>query len=288
MKQFSIDLKNSNKGERKKAVKYLREQGYTVQRKKDRAAQIGLSSVLFLYLSNFSERSDDFGYYSVVDNEEQILTLPKDWDLLIKYTQKKPEKKVVEKKELKKFEVGVWYKCVSMLGRYQGDNRGVVFCGRRWTGDFGVSMSYPKDWTKATPKEIEECLTIEAEKRGFKKGVRFKSAYSGDTGECNGCFLYESDDSLSSNGMDIYHQGKWAEITEEPFTINGHEVRSWKSKNTTQFTAGCFSSDYSYLAILISQIERFKTQGVELSVKVKGENVSLEDLKRLKTHLDEH
>ena len=84
MKEFSIDLVNSEKGERKKAVKYLREQGYSVQRRRDKRG-FGIE-----YLSNNGVSGFNFQYFSITGSKEKLLSLPHDWDKLVEYTQKKP------------------------------------------------------------------------------------------------------------------------------------------------------------------------------------------------------
>jgi hypothetical protein len=75
---FSIDLKASDKGERKKAVKYLRGKGFNVRKRKNAKSKLN-------YLSNFHGgiRDYDFMYYGICAPGEQLLTLPRDWDKFV-------------------------------------------------------------------------------------------------------------------------------------------------------------------------------------------------------------
>ncbi len=90
MEKFSIDLRSSAKGERKKAVRYLREKGFEVKKR----SECNYSN----YLSNNDNLGlcSEFMYYHATLNDETILTLPSDWDKLVE---------IVEGKE---FKIGDW------------------------------------------------------------------------------------------------------------------------------------------------------------------------------------
>ena len=80
-------------------------------------------------------------------------------------------------------------------------------------------MVFQKDSTYvlATEKEVETALIQEAKKRGFKEGVRFRSAHANATYSILGYSL-EFDGSLhcQRNAGCIFNtdNGKWAEIIE--------------------------------------------------------------------------
>jgi hypothetical protein len=85
MKKFSIDLKASAKGERKKVVKYLRAKGFSVTRKRD--APIESTSGELNYLCSYTvkprHQNNDFNYYKGNSGSRVTLTLPQDWSKLI-------------------------------------------------------------------------------------------------------------------------------------------------------------------------------------------------------------
>lgn len=90
-----------------------------------------------------------------------------------------------------------------------------------------ASMFFRNRWaddkiTKASVEQITSILTMVALHKGFKEGVKFKSAYSGSVYTANlPIFTYsESSDGLYNNSA-IYWQGKWAEILpqESPIVV---------------------------------------------------------------------
>ena len=100
----------------------------------------------------------------------------------------------------------------------------------------------------------EEILIKEAERRGYKKGVKVKCLKDWHTKDQNGDgtiktndFMYETSTDIlwtDSNSIDycIYEQGKWAEIVkDEKIIVNGHEMhkdgdRIWFGNQCTKFT----------------------------------------------------
>lgn len=84
MKKFSIDLKASGKGQRKKAVKYLRGKGYSIKKRKDECPNLNIK-----YLTNDlggyeGDKDFDFEYDQSDEAREPTLILSRDWDKLIK------------------------------------------------------------------------------------------------------------------------------------------------------------------------------------------------------------
>lgn len=134
-----------------------------------------------------------------------------------------------------KFEVGKWYKHKIKYGKgiaaivnFQGYNNFAygLNLGGDWTTEFSGSHSSWNDGTveQTTPKEVEEALIKEAEKRGFKEGVKvdrsmFKnmelpvSIYDEDFTPLSNEFSFlEKDNTLRIDGYGIFYNGKWAEI----------------------------------------------------------------------------
>lgn len=68
----------------------------------------------------------------------------------------------------------------------------------------------------ATHEEVETALIEEAKRRGFKEGVRFKSASSGDEFTFKGELKLYKYESLTPSLGCVFIKGKWAEIVEEP------------------------------------------------------------------------
>lgn len=74
-----------------------------------------------------------------------------------------------------------------------------------------------EECSKATPSQIEEILTAVAKHKGFKEGVKFKSAFSGDVQQIQETW-FKWDEGLytkSENSAYVYYKGEWAEIVED-------------------------------------------------------------------------
>lgn len=162
----------------------------------------------------------------------------------------------VKQLENPKFEVGKWYK--------RPHNKALLFAtndnGNGWYSGYGFDIygkwmeSGSPQWTldreiPATDKEVEEALIKEAERRGFKKGVRINNS------SLKGCCLY--DDAIDGDGFKYYSKnssfsyknaltfgyfvvfidGKWAEIIkDEPIKVGGVDCvvdscGAWFDKN---------------------------------------------------------
>lgn len=95
---------------------------------------------------------------------------------------------------------------------------GVDYLGN-WKDELNL---YGDDWScfkLATPEEVKAMLLKEAEKRGYKEGVKLKSMNDWDTDDTfHGCgnFYIESNTLYDSSGYGvIFKEGKWAEIINE-------------------------------------------------------------------------
>lgn len=118
-------------------------------------------------------------------------------------------------------EAGKWYKqdkpyagvsqyliCVT-----EQDDLGVIgygICEGVW---FTNGNAYFKDLILATTKEVEEALINEAKRRGFKEGVKFKSAATGNEFKLKGNISFNKEyNILQPDKGCIFENGKWAEI----------------------------------------------------------------------------
>lgn len=133
------------------------------------------------------------------------------------------------RKELKpKFEVGKWYKVdgtpfMKYLNKYHTVDSnfgyGINLHGEWTNSEFGLDSATP-----ATDKEVEEALIKEAERRGFKEGVKYTAlGVDGSTlsskGLFNQSFVYKDNHLWCGYGF-IFVNGKWAEITkDEPIKV---------------------------------------------------------------------
>ena len=126
-----------------------------------------------------------------------------------------------------KLEVGKWYrlrnKAFNWLMCYTENRHGCYgFNSENLYSNEYVMYDY-NDWELATEEEVKEALIYEAIKRGFKNvgelslklvsGEMFKK---GSFGTANNKFRYISvENSLYLDGVDIFNNGKWAEIVIE-------------------------------------------------------------------------
>jgi len=179
------------------------------------------------------------------------------------------------------FEVGKWYishnpksKTKAMFN-YNGSSMfidgyigyGITGSGT-WTNEFWHREEESGLYVLATSSEIKEALIKEAEKRGFKEGVKFK-CIDGDEWISpnrivnNKSWEYELN-SLSKRGqVCIYHNGKWAEIIEEEtIKIGGYNVQfPLQFDNNPKYTiieGNEFTKEFWQAAKLISEHSKAK------------------------------
>jgi hypothetical protein len=231
--KFSIDLKASAKGERKKVVKYLRAKGFSVIKRKDETAKF------FDYLSNGLKYpcSDNDFEYNITMSKGELLTLPRDWDKLVEIIEgvypvpeqfKKPFTiGSIHFPQMPKFKVGDWVKWTGNdpeVGRIQGKSVDVD-C---YIISDTAGSCHKSCLRHATSEEIKEALIKEAEKRGFKEGVMYKSADDGHPAvlkEDDGYISFNPDSLTDGWGGYVYYRGQWAEIiTDTVPEINGHKM----------------------------------------------------------------
>jgi hypothetical protein len=272
MKPFSIDLKNSDKGERKKAVAYLRGKGIEVKKREECFRPD--------YLTNNCDGIDlynYFTYHSCTQGRELILTLPRDWDKLIKL--------VEGKKEFEKLEINKWYKSPpNVFIKHLGDNRCLgIDAKKNWREGMEIPNNEVSHYTLATHEEIKHRLTKEAEKRGFKIGTKYLSVNSislGNKHTIKGGFDYhhKNDHLTDGHGGAAYYQGKWAEIIKDevPETpvVNGYKL---EVDGNGMYKFGCFLFDNLYPQHLLGAME---TYGLE-AIQKRDQLISIEDVRKV-------
>ena len=137
--------------------------------------------------------------------------------------------------------VGEWYKDLNDKGLYymtEIKEDGFYFLGFDTIGDWEVNDWYLTNncvLSKATKQEIEQALTNEAKRRGFKEGIRvklFDSMYDISTFN-NGEFTYQKDynrfgirggDSCGSFAV-LFKDGQWAEIIDDKTELTFEEYQ---------------------------------------------------------------
>jgi len=144
----------------------------------------------------------------------------------------------------------------------------------------------------ATPSEIQEALTKEAIKRGFKFEIRFNAltnsvkAYNHEIGKVGSgdTFDFENDE-LHTTGYGrhcIYKQGKWATIIkDEVIKIGGYEVKIL-TQQKTEIDGHLFSRDFWEAAKKISENSKAKIMigcSKQFDVSLETINQILEKLK---------
>lgn len=129
-----------------------------------------------------------------------------------------------------KLEVGTWYKYpniqnwkiqITEIHTYSVSAHGFN-CAMDWMvdGKWEFESDHLHKLVKCTPKEIETSLEIEAKTR-YKVGDQVKCLLSNMCAELTGCpYVYSSShvhaktNCLASGYIQLYHNGKWAEIIE--------------------------------------------------------------------------
>ena len=101
----------------------------------------------------------------------------------------------------------------------------------QWNDFKGAKWDVNEDTRLATPTEIETALIKEAERRGFKKGVKYKGASYNWTEYIHGSLEYFKDGDVLTDGYgeSVYKQGKWAEIVEDKVKFFDWDVDYTKS-----------------------------------------------------------
>lgn len=120
-----------------------------------------------------------------------------------------------------KLGVGSWYKNLTHEGSFMFYDGTILDCGHygsygvdylgKWhnEGGWGINDNY----VLATKEEIETILWKEAETRGFKKGVIFKSPLGGSEYEFTGFGNFYNDSFYDKSGLGLlFYEGKWAEV----------------------------------------------------------------------------
>lgn len=291
LEKFSIDTVASGKKEMKKVREYLRGKRFSISKRKD-----GIVNMGSVYLSNYHSHlstppSLDFIYYPASSINEQILTLPRDWDKLVKLV----EGAVEEKPKEVKFKVGDW---VVLTSSYFGAsfNSGDVVRLINYTGiksdgvgEFSADgmirngWLYNKSYRHATPAEVKSHLEATLKEKGVNRFVDFdvvRPTKKGDKwgddriepvsssitkGSLGSEFYYnEKTDTLFNYGVGlyvVYEKGVFATLKETLPEINGYNLEEtdggWKF--------GCVEFNTEILNQLRSVMSQVGIDKIELS-----------------------
>ena len=178
---------------------------------------------------------------------------------------------IEELKNKPKFEVGKWYKNGCFLGRITScSNEDFKFygfnAGGAWRDDDYYSfVDYSlrdKNTREATNEEVQTALIKEAEKLGFKEGVKFE-LIEGKTGSINYDriidyefrYIHQQNElviQMLGASYTIFKNGKWATIIEKPLTINGKKVEI----TDTNVIIGCKTIDVSDFTNFVKTLQR--------------------------------
>jgi len=177
-KEFAIDLRKSDKEQRKMAVKLLRSLGYEVVKRKDET----VIDMRYLSYRNINNR---FEYYDLMRRDMKILTLPEDWGEFVNAVTPKNWAGFDEIKQIEDFDkftnaitnvtnemkVGDWVKVLIALS--EPKKAGAVAKVKSIEGQSVYVDGFEHAWSKnamsknflrlATPEEIE-AAKAEAEK----------------------------------------------------------------------------------------------------------------------------
>lgn len=173
-----------------------------------------------------------------IDKIEQLLIEVKELAQDKKKLEKKPKAKKVKEPEK-----GKWYASGSVIvccSKYSdGLMYGYGMGSFRWSSidasHWGTKIS---TWKLAKDSDVEKMLIKEAEKRGFKKGVKYVHTKSGDKLVSTGKHNLTSDGCQLTDGIYyIFEGGKWAEIIEDKLELNGKEVKIEKGRGVMEI--GC-------------------------------------------------
>lgn len=194
-----------------------------------------LTNDLLIRLSKFELDNVLSGFESVIPELNSVTYNNKPYKVTINEKgsyELTPEtlKAITEPVISSELEVGKWYIDDDMPLRIVyvekahgdlGDNESIEGYGFDGVGKWNIynpsRVLAGSDYMRlATHEEVETALIEEAKRRGFKDGVRFKSAASGDEFTFNGKPKLCEKNSLVSFLGCIFINGKWAEIIEEP------------------------------------------------------------------------
>lgn len=135
---------------------------------------------------------------------------------------------------IKELEIGEWYKIkhhdCALINYQPGKSYGLGLAGL-WCDNFNNKF-LKTNAIEATDEEVKQALIKEAEKRGFKKGVEFTPLYSDGTSHYDSSkfndddyFIFDEDqNSLDIPGFRMFCKGIWAEIKNDPVTLNFQEI----------------------------------------------------------------
>ena len=180
----------------------------------------------------------------------------------------------IEKLENEKpeFEVGKWYKLDTNDDEWV---KLIVCCTEVFEDKIsGYGISSIGDWSSenhwfnknsktrpATNEEVEAALIAEAKKRGFKEGVKVSRDWckkKQQTIKENKIHYDTAVNALCFTGREVFRNGQWAEIIEEPkVIINGYEMK----QDGDIISFGCASLLNCQVEKILEQIGEFNSYG---------------------------
>lgn len=165
-------------------------------------------------------------------------------------------KDVEDVKVYKYFKAGYWYTdgsgWIVFLNEYRDDKASVYgFQSPTYGREFYHALLNKETFCYfngsairlATNEEVESALIAEAEKRGFKEGVKLKRNYVEHIMYEGGRFVYDNNmllwEDAEKFGIVLYQEGQWATIIEQPEEIDWSKPgQIVKGEFTTAITTG--------------------------------------------------
>jgi hypothetical protein len=166
-----------------------------------------------------------------------------------------------------KFEVGKWYKDFegrilfieglnddSTVTGYGFAQNKIWYNSSKWYMDF-LKKIKEYNITPATDKEVEEALTNEFyKKNGRKSRYNVKSINSGNVFILMNTFRFDAKintlwmRAIGGGILEVFKDGKWAEIVDDKIMIGGYEVKKLESNGINElYRIGCKTIDYATL-----------------------------------------
>lgn len=231
--------------------------------------------------------------------------LPKQYTEALEYATEKEQK----------LEVGKWSISKNYLLCYTGGNKSYGFdlSNGQWCDDYvhDYNMHINSNYSPATKEEVEKALIAEAKRRGFKRGVRYKSyprtLHDGskspiveDEVKRMRIVMYDTpkETSLLNNGNHcIFYNGKWAEVLAEQdkvpvITVNGTDYKMEVRGDYIKF--GCAEFDSAQLDFVDNAISVYNksisigygNRAIKSITLDSGVEITVEKLKEIKEYLD--
>lgn len=164
-------------------------------------------------------------------------------------------------------------------------NYGFNCCGD-WSNDMGFSLD-ANECVLADPKEVNARLIKEAKRRGFKKGVKYNCPCTDQIHKRKSYLEYCENNNWLADGYGgcVFEKGIWAEIIEQPLTLNGKEVYFdndyvWIGNKDSYRCNTVMNRDQLIIYAQNAHINKFEFN--------QGESYTFNDMKQLLTKIESH